>query len=43
MKRVLVKSVHGAFDYVMQHYYPFGMAAETAEQGALTDSYSERI
>lgn len=25
MKRVLVKSVHGAFGYVMEHYYPFGM------------------
>lgn len=40
MKRVLVKSVHGAFDYVMEHYYPFGMAAEAAEQGTLTDSYA---
>lgn len=39
MKRVLVKSVHGAFGYVMEHYYPFGMADEAAEQGALTDSY----
>ena len=39
MKRVLVKSVHGAFDYVMAHYYPFGMADEAAEQGALTDTY----
>ena len=28
MKSVLVKSVHGAFGYVMEHYYPFGMAAE---------------
>lgn len=25
MKRVLVKSVYDAFDYVMQHYYPFGL------------------
>lgn len=25
MKRVLVKSVFDAFDYVMQHYYPAGM------------------
>ncbi len=40
MKRVLVKSVHGAFGYVMEHYYPFGMAAEAAEQGALTDAYA---
>lgn len=40
MKRVLVKSVHGAFGYVMEHYYPFGMAEEAAEQGALTDTYA---
>ena len=40
MKRVLVKSVHGAFSYVMEHYYPFGMADEAAEQGALTDTYA---
>ena len=40
MKRVLVKSVHGAFDYVMEHYYPYGMAAAAAEQGALTDTYA---
>lgn len=39
MKRVLVKSVHGAFGYAMGHYYPFGMADEAAEQGALTDTY----
>ena len=25
MKRVLLKSVYDAFDYVMEHYYPFGM------------------
>ncbi|MCR4646857.1 MAG: hypothetical protein K5695_15865 [Oscillospiraceae bacterium] len=25
MKRVVVKSVFGAFGYVMQHYYPFGL------------------
>ena len=25
MKRVIVRSVHDAFDYVMQHYYPFGL------------------
>lgn len=40
MKRVLVKSVHGAFGYVMEHYYPFGMADEAAKQGALTDTYA---
>ena len=40
MKRVLVKSVHGAFNYVMEHYYPFEMADEAAEQGALTDTYA---
>lgn len=40
MKRVLVKSVHGAFGYVMEHYYPFGMEDEAAEQGALTDTYA---
>ena len=40
LKRVLVKSVHGAFGYVMEHYYPYGMADEAAEQGALTDTYA---
>lgn len=40
LKRVLVKSVHGAFGYVMEHYYPFGMADEAAEQGTLTDTYA---
>ena len=25
MKRILLKSVYDAFDYVMEHYYPFGM------------------
>lgn len=25
MRRVLVKSVYDAFDYVMEHYYPAGM------------------
>lgn len=39
LKRVLVKSVHDAFGYVMKHYYPFGMADEAAELGALTDTY----
>ena len=28
MKRVLLKSVYDAFDYVMEHYYPFGMEGE---------------
>ena len=27
MKRVLVKSVYSAFDYVMEHYYPKGLEA----------------
>ncbi|MBQ8995383.1 MAG: hypothetical protein IJ091_06175 [Oscillospiraceae bacterium] len=36
MKRVLVKSVYDAFDYVMSHYYPFGLE-EFAER---TDSYA---
>ncbi len=40
MKRVLVKSVHGAFGYVMEHYYPFGMEKESAEEGSLTDTYA---
>lgn len=25
MKKVLVKSVYDAFDYVLEHYYPFGL------------------
>lgn len=25
MKRVLVKSVYDAFDYVLEHYHPYGM------------------
>ena len=25
MKRILLKSVYDAFEYVMSHYYPFGM------------------
>ncbi len=25
MRRILLKSVYDAFDYVMDHYYPFGM------------------
>lgn len=40
MKRVIVKSVHGAFGYVMEHYYPFGMEKEAAEEGSLTDTYA---
>lgn len=36
MKRVLVKSVFGAFEYVLSHFYPFGME-EMADQ---TDSYA---
>lgn len=29
MKRVLVKSVYSAFDYVMEHYYPEGLEANS--------------
>jgi predicted protein tyrosine phosphatase len=36
MKRILVRSVHEAFEYVMAHYYPFGQA-EFAEK---TDTYA---
>lgn len=36
MKRVLVRSVYDAFDYVMAHYYPAGLK-EFAEK---TDSYA---
>lgn len=36
MKEVLVKSVYDAFDYVMEHYYPFGLE-EFAER---TDRYA---
>ena len=36
MKRVVVKSVFGAFEYAMQHYYPFGME----EQVERSDSYA---
>lgn len=36
MKRVLVKSVYGAFGYVMQHYYPFGQE----EHVELSDTYA---
>lgn len=36
MKRILVKSVFDAFEYVMQHYYPAGME-EMAEK---SDTYA---
>ncbi len=36
MKRVLVRSVYDAFDYVMEHYYPAGLM-EAAER---SDSYA---
>lgn len=36
MKRILVKSVYDAFEYVMQHYYPLGLE-EFVEQ---SDSYA---
>ena len=36
MKRVLVKSVYDAFDYVLEHYYPFGLE-EFAQR---TDCYA---
>ena len=36
MKRILVRSLHEAFEYVMAHYYPFGQA-EFAEK---TDTYA---
>ena len=36
MKRILVKSVYDAFDYVMEHYYPAGLE-EYAER---KDSYA---
>lgn len=36
MKRVLVKSVYDAFDYVLEHYYPFGLE-EFAQR---TDRYA---
>lgn len=36
MKRVLVKSVYDAFDYVMAHYYPAGLEAFAEEK----DSYA---
>lgn len=36
MKRVIVKSVYEAFNYVMQHYYPFGLE----ENVELNDTYA---
>lgn len=36
MKRVLFKSVYDAFDYVMEHYYPYGQR-QLAQR---TDSYA---
>lgn len=36
MKKVLVKSVYDAFDYVLDHYYPFGMR----EFAPRTDRYA---
>lgn len=36
MKKVLVKNVYDAFDYVLEHYYPFGME-EFAQR---TDHYA---
>lgn len=36
MKRVIVKSVYDAFEYVMQHYYPAGLE-EFAEK---SDTYA---
>lgn len=36
MKKVLVKSVYDAFDYVLEHYYPFGLE-EFAQR---TDRYA---
>ena len=32
MNKVLLKSVHDAFDYVMEHYYPFGMKEMAPKQ-----------
>ena len=36
MKRVLVRSVYDAFDYVMEHFYPFGLQ----EFARRTDRYA---
>ena len=45
MKRVLLKSVFDAFEYVMDHYYPFGLKelvekADTYAVISLQDSYT---
>ena len=36
MKRVLLRSVYDAFEYVMDHYYPKGLE----EYAKLKDSYA---
>ena len=36
MKRILLKSVYDAFDYVMDHYYPYGQEDAAKEK----DSYA---
>ena len=45
MKRVLLKSVFEAFEYVMDHYYPFGMENEVTQSDtyaviSIQDSYT---
>lgn len=40
MKRVLVKSVFDAFEYVMLHFYPFGQKEMAEAHDALTDNYA---
>ena len=42
MKRVLVKSVYDAFEYVMQHFYCFGQAdmAERKDTYAVNSDFS---
>lgn len=32
MTRILMRSVHEAFEYVMDHYHPFGLEAEAARK-----------
>ena len=46
--RVLVKSLYDTFDYVMEHYYPFGLEefAEKRDTSAIIsiqDSHKEQI
>ena len=36
MKRILLKNVYDAFEYVMDHYYPYGLE----EMAARTDTYA---